>query len=774
MTTQFDIRQSISHDVLDQLYWSANTPVDALLRAINKELIPPLRMKATGPASRVVNVAASEITSELTGRMRSIPHIGQNVVATLDATITLPATAGGNITFTTAGSTPVPLTITVNQYVYVLIYLDSDGKLGAVVSSSNAGPSSLVVPSPVGGTMSVGYFRVHATGSNIDNVSDIHIHQFVGSASGGGLPIKAMTAAEISGATLSSGTHYIIDMSAASGSISVTAPTGRVGANFKVFAVGNLSNGYNVTINANGTDKIYANGVATNSSLTIYNLDSYVEFAWDQKTLGTWVVEVPGGGSGAGASLLDPNYDETFIYYTRSDFSIDKKKFFGSTTGSDSVLGLGKIILNAGQQFISSNVLGSVFLADNPVVNTAQVRLLYNVGKVDTAPVISVSKDGGSNWVSATATYVSGLFVIADFTLPVGSTSTDMRVKVVAGTGSGFELAGFGINAVQDSTGAFAGDATFETRVITSTEASTGTITLTSVRFTPGAHQLHCNYNGHDFVAPDFIELGGGRVQFPLTFFNTGDTAKFYVAYGLVNLSNAPVTINNVLSSNDTLGSVVVPTGYTLDKPYMSVPAGATVSGAGNIETTGYVSGDGVLATSGEVLSTGLAPTQPKFDRIEEATAGKGVDFPNGAQIKGRTDGQAVAAGYVGEILTTTERPGAGGSAYSDYGSVELTNSYASVLSKTVNKGTYLVLASSGCYRLGSSAITEIQSYMALGGTAVTNAQKTATSQEATANNSIYCVVRVTSDSTAIALYSKLLAGTAAGSNHELTIVRIA
>lgn len=317
-----------------------------------------------------------------------------------------------------------------------------------------------------------------------------------------------------------------------------------------------------------------------------------------------------GSGSGsAGASLLEANFDETFIYYTRSDFSIEKKTFFSSTTGTESILGLKKIILGIGQNFISLNLLGPVFLADNPIINNVQVRLLYNVGKVDNTftftvtaanatagavytngsynytvlttitglttlscsgngmmgtsgiltkvsgtgdttitysaivgVTISVSADGGSNYTSAFNTYISGRFIVADFAMTAGTTSTDFRLKVVSNTALS-ELAGFGVNIVQDSTGAYAGDATFESRTISSTEASTGLITLTQVRFTPGAHQLHCNYSGHDFIAPDFIELGGGVVQFPTEFFTTGDVAKFYVGYGLVNVSNAPISL---------------------------------------------------------------------------------------------------------------------------------------------------------------------------------------------------------------------------------------
>lgn len=422
------------------------------------------------------------------------------------------------------------------------------------------------------------------------------------------------------------------------------------------------------------------------------------------------------GGAGAGASLLDPNYDESFIYYTRSDFAIDKKDFYSSTDGTESILGLGKVVLDIREQFISSNLLGPVFLADAPVINTAQVRLLYKEGKVDGAngsvylftipaasgtvynddtytnsgftftvrgsvhgggaitllctgtgtpsatgtltrvtgtgaatlaftgwlPGIGVSANGGTSWTAPYKVSKSGLFVIADFTLPEGTTATDFRMCVVSYTNSS-ELAGFGVNLVQDGTGAYGGDATYEMRTITSTEASTGTIPLASVRFTPGAHQLHVSYSGHDFMAPDFLELGGGVVQFPAAFFNTGDVAKFYVGYGLVKESDAAITINNVISANTTMGSLQIPSGFTLDKPYMEIPAGATVSGAGNVSTDKAITGAGILATTGTVLSRGVAPTQPKFDRIDEATSGKGVS------IKGRSDGGGSGPGDMGE-----------------------------------------------------------------------------------------------------------------------------
>jgi len=363
-------------------------------------------------------------------------------------------------------------------------------------------------------------------------------------------------------------------------------------------------------------------------------------------------------GGGAGASLLDANYDETFIYYTRSDFSIDKTTFFGSTTGTDAVSSTGKITLGIGQNFISANLLGPVFLVDAPVLNSAQVRLLYNTGKSDPLAVVSVSADGGTTWTASVNEYSSGNFVIADFNFATGTTSTNLKIKVVSGTAAS-ELIGFGVNMVQDAVTlltntavATSGTAAFEPRTITSTEASTGTITLLLLNFVPGAHQLRCNYNGHDFMAPVFTEMGGRVVQFPTNFFATGDSVIFNTAYGIVNSADMPIDINSFISNNSVVGNVAIPSGFTLEKPFMDIPSGVTISGAGNIETSSTITGSGVLASSGQVISKGFAPTQPKFDSIQEATATKGVT------LQGRTDGNRPPAGSIGEYIYATNATG--------------------------------------------------------------------------------------------------------------------
>jgi len=396
------------------------------------------------------------------------------------------------------------------------------------------------------------------------------------------------------------------------------------------------------------------------------------------------------GGAGSG-SPLDPT-DSTFLYYTRSDFAIEKKKFFGSTTGQDQILGLKKVILNSGQIFTSMDLIGIQVRTDAASINNAQAKLLYNAGSVDETPTVEFSRDGGTSWQAGTislpgassASAFEGTLILADIAWPsstapvlsagtpngsllsgqriaaivnvpyritissfelylrttatIGSvvgrimsanagvpnailrtsmetlvagqdvlttptfkrfsfapvtleagtqyalviegsglnanlsadqvtsgpiwdvssathngsswlssasklavqiygTGLDLRLRITSGT-TGSELVGFGVDFVLDTAQLNSGDAAYEDRLISNTEAQTGLVTLGSVRYTPSARQLQVFHSGHVFSAPDFVELGPNQVQFPAGFFQPGDLVKFRTAYGLVDGSS--------------------------------------------------------------------------------------------------------------------------------------------------------------------------------------------------------------------------------------------
>ena len=708
---------------------------------------------------------------------------------------------------------------------------------------------------------------------------------------GGGLTITPIDPTFAS--TLAVGKHYLLDMTAATGDVTLSLPAGASGANIKIMVFANTATSYRLILQANGSDTVYYNGT-TNATLRVSPANFWVELGWAPSPRSYWVAENAGdltaeitsrqdadstlqsninaeitarsnadstltsnlnseitaranadstlksnlnseitarsnadstltsnlnseitARSNADSTLqsninaeitarmaadsviiskaltgLDANIESTFTYYTRSDFAFDKNTFFGSTTGTDNILASGKVVLNATQQFISSSLQGSTMVADAPIVNAAQAKLLYNTGAIDATPTVSISRDGGNSWVAAWQQAVSGNNIISDVIFPSSSTPSfdagtpngtqtaayyiaeifqptylttfiafgayvklassssagtvvgklmavsggvpttviatssttllvgqditttssykvfsftsvplnpttqyavvlystsmsvnlsvdqvsaapayilgsatsangsswsgsgstdlafqiygtglDVKLKVVSGTASS-ELAGFGVEMVLDTPTTYAGDATFETRVITSTEASTGLITLTQARFTPGAHQLHCNYKGHDFVAPDFIELGGGAVQFPLNFFATGDTAKFYVGYGLVNLSNAPWTVNymeadlvkiNHITELTTGHGVIIANPISAPSIGIGTPTpSVALDVVGNQNISGAINGN--INSRMNVLISSI-PTNPLVWETGPAGSGGGGAFAGGVLL---------------------------------------------------------------------------------------------------------------------------------------------
>ena len=147
-----------------------------------------------------------------------------------------------------------------------------------------------------------------------------------------------------------------------------------------------------------------------------------------------------------------------------------------------------------------------------------------------------------------------------------------------------------------------------------------------------------------------------------------------------------------------------------------------------------------------------------------------------GTPILGKTDGVAVAAGYVGEICTTTERAGTGGSAYQDFNNTAITNTgFTKMIYKSVKKGIYIVSGQSGCFRSDSLTTGELMAYLAVGDTAVINSVNAGISGNNVGTACVTAVIKITTDNTEIQLYTGVGSGvTAASPVHGLSIVRIA
>jgi len=117
---------------------------------------------------------------------------------------------------------------------------------------------------------------------------------------GGGLTVTPVTAAAISGQTLTNNLHYVIDMSAAVGNISVNLPAVTSGYCIWLSVVKNKTNGYRVTINPNGVDVMYYNG-ASYANVTLYLLESWLQLMGGT---GQWFIDDPSDGGTSGSAPL--------------------------------------------------------------------------------------------------------------------------------------------------------------------------------------------------------------------------------------------------------------------------------------------------------------------------------------------------------------------------------------------------------------------------------------------------------------------------------------
>jgi len=135
----------------------------------------------------------------------------------------------------------------------------------------------------------------------------------------------------------------------------------------------------------------------------------------------------------------------------------------------------------------------------------------------------------------------------------------------------------------------------------------------------------------------------------------------------------------------------------------------------------------------------------------------------------GRTDGAAIPAGYIGECIGT-EIAGTGGKTYRTTTATAITGTSASVVSYTLNKGTYLVTLSSDGY--SNSASGNVELYVKVGGTTVTSLIR-ALANTSGYHGTITLPIVITTDGTAVSLWASSAISVTV-SAHEIYILRVA
>lgn len=191
MATKFDARQTISHDTLEQLALTAGKELDDLLRSINSEVTPPLRLHQDTGTNRVIKIEDYTVTNPETGKKRSISPIS-NILPTgitFPISITFPAASGGTITISgttfSGGATPT-LTVTTNNYIKVGFSLDATGAITLTFGTEGASIATATAPATVDGTSAIGFVVLQNVAGVISNVVNANVYQYLGTGGGGG------------------------------------------------------------------------------------------------------------------------------------------------------------------------------------------------------------------------------------------------------------------------------------------------------------------------------------------------------------------------------------------------------------------------------------------------------------------------------------------------------------------------------------------------------------------------------------------------------------
>jgi len=188
--------QTISRDLLQQIFpYLSGQQLDTLLKSIDKDLQAPLRVDASSTPDLVVTIGPAIVNNTISGRQKSIPHIQNAIPAFTSGTITFPSLNGGNITVSPGSNTT--LTCPPNEYIKVLISLDSSGDLIVTQGVSDLAEANAIVPAPVANTLPVAYISLFNNAGIVQSVVQNKIFQFGGGGGGGSGSIQAGFAQEI-------------------------------------------------------------------------------------------------------------------------------------------------------------------------------------------------------------------------------------------------------------------------------------------------------------------------------------------------------------------------------------------------------------------------------------------------------------------------------------------------------------------------------------------------------------------------------------------------
>lgn len=187
MSKNFDSRQSEHRSALNQLTGTdANKTLKQILPAIDSEATPSFALRANDSGNDLqLNVGAGRIANPETLRNRQFSPINKQSFSFTGGTVLFPATSGGAITVTPGVNET--LTVNNNEYVNVLVQINSVGDMSVAIGDSFANIADVAdnVPAHNTGDLPIGYITLFNNAGTIDNVADSAITQFIGGGGAG-------------------------------------------------------------------------------------------------------------------------------------------------------------------------------------------------------------------------------------------------------------------------------------------------------------------------------------------------------------------------------------------------------------------------------------------------------------------------------------------------------------------------------------------------------------------------------------------------------------
>lgn len=178
MATKIDNRQLIARDNLAELTASANINTDEVLRAVDALLQPMFRLSANSTPNLVLNIASNFVQNPTSLRYKSSAPlgIGGALNTFTSGTVTFPSATGGTIT-PSVGSTST-LTLASNNYMKVLISIDTSGFIVVTQGTAAVTLAAATLPTEPVNTYSVGYVALFNNAGTIANVTNGTIYHF--------------------------------------------------------------------------------------------------------------------------------------------------------------------------------------------------------------------------------------------------------------------------------------------------------------------------------------------------------------------------------------------------------------------------------------------------------------------------------------------------------------------------------------------------------------------------------------------------------------------